>query len=559
MDGSLRGQLDLVDRHELRGWAQNPDRPDQPVSLLLTLNGSFIGRVIANRFRQDLADAAIGTGRHGFALAFHTGLSPLSHHHVRVTRELDGIDLPGSPWLLEPATTLDEPSMTRLAGLLDDGIDTDAPELDRRLDFLLHQLDRLLARRARQGPATGEASAIPGWHALRQRDRAGGEYPSASAASSPQALVIDELMPDPDRDAGSCAVLSHMLSLRRLGYTVRFVAAAGGDTAPAAARLQAYGIETCRPPFYASVEEVLRRHAGGLDLVYLHRGSIAFRYARLVRHHCPQARLVYAVADLQHVRLARQAQAQGRAELLPQARQIRHQELEAAATVDAILTHSTHEAELLRTVLPRAALHVVSWSVVPRPVEVPFGQRAGVAFLADYAHAPNLDAAQRLVREIMPLVWEHEPAMLCLLAGSRLPTGFDADPRIVAVGHVPRLASLFVRIRLTVAPLAFGAGIKGKVMESLAAGIPCVCTPVAAEGMELPSTLLDRVRGDTHGLAAEILALHRDEPLNRTIARAGLDWTALHLSEQRLDQAMGAVAGRAAGAASDLRGAMSAG
>ena len=64
-------------------------------------------------------------------------------------------------------------------------------------------------------------------------------------------------------------------------------------------------------------------------------------------------------------------------------------------------------------------------------------------------------------------------------------------------------------MRLTVAPLAFGAGIKGKVLESLAAGVPCVCSPIAAEGLDLPEALTRWIAGDTHGLARAILTLHR--------------------------------------------------
>ncbi|WP_419729242.1 glycosyltransferase [Lichenicola sp.] len=534
MAATLRGQVDVADRRSIRGWAQDDRWPDQPVSLLVTLNGTLIGRCIANRFRHDLADAGIGDGRHGFELIFGAMLSPLGHHRLRVTRELDGLELAHSPWLLEPAPDFDPSTLDRLETLLLDGVEADPTTIDQRLEFLRRQIDRLLEFRAKAitAPLPGNDGTDPGG----------------------TMLVIDELMPDADRDAGSGAVISHMQAFRRLGLTVLFAAAdfaADPRTVLQAERLAGHGITPCRAPFYASVEEVLRRHAASLQLVYLHRGPIAFRYARLVRHLCPKARIVYAVADLAHIRLARQAEAQERPELLALARQTRARELDCVAVADATLTHSAEEASIIQAALPGAELHVVPWSVPVRPVVTGFAARRGVAFLADYAHAPNLDAALRLVREIMPLVWEHEPDMPCLLAGSRLPPALAnaGDARIVPVGHVPVLVDLFERVRLTVAPLVFGAGIKGKVMQSLAAGIPCVCTPVAVEGLQLPPVLAKRVAASTHDFAREIVWLHRDAAANAEMAQAGLEWAEAALSETRLDGLLAAVARLAPGLA----------
>ena len=204
MAATLRGQVDVADRRSIRGWAQDTRWPDAPVSLLVTLNGTLIGRSIANQFRQDLADAGIGAGRHGFTLEFGALLSPVGHHRLRVTRELDGLDLAQSPWLLEPAATLDEPTLGRLETLLLDGVETDRQAIDQRIEFLRRQVDGLLDLRARIA-----ADPIPG----------------SNGPSGGDALVIDELTPDGDRDAGSGAVIAHMQSLRRLGLTVLFAAA----------------------------------------------------------------------------------------------------------------------------------------------------------------------------------------------------------------------------------------------------------------------------------------------------------------------------------------------
>lgn len=116
-------------------------------------------------------------------------------------------------------------------------------------------------------------------------------------------------------------------------------------------------------------------------------------------------------------------------------------------------------------------------------------------------------------------------------------------PGVRAVGFVDDLAGLFDQIRLTVAPLNFGAGLKGKVLDSLAAGLPCACTPIAAEGMDFAAPLQAMVGIGAQGLAEVILRLHDDEALNASCSQAGLDYVSANLSNARIDAAMREAAG----------------
>lgn len=112
------------------------------------------------------------------------------------------------------------------------------------------------------------------------------------------------------------------------------------------------------------------------------------------------------------------------------------------------------------------------------------------------------------------------------------------------MGWLDDLATVFDRVRLTVAPLAYGAGVKGKVLNSLAAGVPCVCTPAAAEELDLPKPLVGLISETPAGLARSIAALLEDEALTRACTDAGLTCVADRLSEGRLDRLMEAVTGR---------------
>lgn len=355
-------------------------------------------------------------------------------------------------------------------------------------------------------------------------------------------------------DAGSVAILSHMQALQRLGYEVNFIPAESlAPDSTAIAALESAGIRCCHAPYYASVEEVLRRQQDGFEVIYLHRVANASKYLALARQYARRARIVYSVADLHHLRILRQAQIEGRPELLSHSRRLQRAECLAASAADVVLTHSTAEAAWLRQAVKGVNVHVVPWAVQPRAglnrPEPPWSARRGVAFIGNFAFEPNLDAAHYLVGEIMPLVWGTDSSIQCLLVGSHMPEGIKrlGGPGVVVVGQVPDLDPVFQTVRLSIAPLRYGAGIKGKVISSLAAGVPCVMSPTAAEGLALGESGNAMTGADAQALAALVLMLHSDEERWRKLARMGRDFIASEFSEECVDAGLqAAIDGRRA-------------
>ena len=528
-----RGHVDEVSRLWISGWAWSPERPLDAVALRITADGQPLARVVANAFRPDLLAAGIGEGRHGFRLDVTRLLLPPGPVSIGVEVEATGLHLLHSPARLPAATELDAAQRLTLQALLDAPGAVDA--LRARAAFLAEQVGRLLARVA-DLQSSREARMDARQRKWRWRAEDGPEPPRLL----PRALVIDSTMPAPGRDAGSHAVLSHAQALQRLGFEVTLLAA---DLSGVAEPPQ--GIAAIAAPWAGSVEEVLRLQADAFDLVYLHRVDVAFRYAALARHYQPRARLIYSVADLHSLRLQRQSEAEQRPELLPHANYVRMQELSAAIACHAVLTHSAAEAALLRHLLPQVEVGVVPWHMPARPTPAPFAEREGVLFVGSFGHAPNLDAALWLMDEIMPLVWQTAPDIPCIVAGTAMPAAVlrPRDARIRALGRVEDLDALFDTVRLSVAPLAYGAGLKGKVGDSLAAGVPCVCTPVAAEGFALPAPLDGLVAGDAAGLAAAIVRLHADPALFLAARAAGLAYIGAAFSAAAVDEGLRRVAG----------------
>lgn len=550
----LHGSLDIVDREHIAGWAQDSEHPERAVTVLITSGDELLGRVVANRYRADLAAARLGSGRHGFNLRLpQGGLSALVRHVVHAAYEVDGTELLNSPRLIAPAAAFDTAVETSITALLD-GAGAEA-DIAGRIDFLAGRIEHLTQRLSDHRSRAVWRDYCRDRSRSHERGRSVSPASDPGAAPPPRALVVDSHVPNSGRDAGSVAILSHMRALQRLGYEVAFVPAdLGLKSEPGLSELTAAGIECYGLPVFGSVEEVLRRQAGNFALVYLHRLPNAARYTPMVRHYCSNAHLVYGVADLHHVRIHRQGLVEGRGELVAAASRMRFAEFMAAWAAAAVITHSEVEAVSVRNALPGVRVHVVPWSVALRPTPVPAVRRHGLAFIGGYAHAPNADAARWLVHDIMPLVWQRAPEIECLLVGHDLPDDLShvTTRGVVPIGPVRELTEVFDRVRLTVAPLAFGAGIKGKVMDSLAAGVPCVGTPVAAEGLALPTTLDACTAGDARSIADAIVVLHDDLAWNYQAAQAGLAHVAERYSDAALDAAMRRAVHPAAGRTQSL-------
>lgn len=538
-----QGYVELANRHRIAGWAFDKESPNTPIALVVVDNGSVVARVLANRYREDLVGASMGDGRHGFTVLFPGGLSPLVRHVIRIVGESDGCDLLREPIVIEAAHDFDEALMQRVRSAVQALADPASEE--RALAFLAAQSEAVLGMGA--GRVSGRETRAAR-HALERRwGRPAVAAMEDGGAPRRRALVVDDRVPVPGRDAGSVAIVSHLRALQALGFDVSLVASAElALPAAAVAALGELGIECLGLPYYASVEEVLRRQRECFDLVYLHRAGNAARYLALARDYAgPGTRILYSVADLHAQRLERQARIERRPELLGHSARVRLIECTGALLADAVLTHSGEEAAWLREHVPAANVHVVPWEVPVREVAVPVADRRGVVFLGNFLHAPNVDAVRVLATEVMPRVWAEDPSIECLVVGDNAPEPVRrlARPGLRILGHVPELASAFAAARVSIAPLRYGAGVKGKVLESFAAGLPCVMSPIAAEGIALGATLSELVAPDTAAMAALVLRLHRDTAFASAAADAGLALIREHYNANVVIEALGRAVG----------------
>jgi hypothetical protein len=167
---------------------------------------------------------------------------------------------------------------------------------------------------------------------------------------------------------------------------------------------------------------------------------------------------------------------------------------------------------------------------IPGRAAGPAGRR-DLLFVGGFNHPPNGDAVTWFAGEVLPRVRRRLGDVSLHVAGSKLPPaiaglGAPADRPgrhpLVIHGHVADIAPLFAACRMSVAPLRYGAGVKGKVASSLGYGVPCVATSIAIEGSGLSPGDGVLVADDAEAMAAAIARLHGDDALWLQLSAAGL-------------------------------------
>jgi len=345
-------------------------------------------------------------------------------------------------------------------------------------------------------------------------------------------LVLDACTPTPDQDAGSVTALETMRILRDLGLGVSFAPDNMLELPGYTAALREMGVECWHAPRVASVRELLVSQGRRFDAVLVFRHHVLSRHLPDIRRLVPHAPVLLQMSDLHFLRLEREAALRRSEAKLAEAREVRAHELAMVRAADHTIVHSEVEREILAAALPGARTSRFGW-VVEAPDQVPgFGERDGAVFLGGYRHPPNVDAALHLAEQVMPLLRRDGAGPRLHLAGSNPPREvLDLAAADIAVdGFVADLPAYLSRMRVMVAPLRYGAGIKGKVLSGMAAGVPCVLSSVAAEGMPIVGERDALIADGPEATAAAIRRLHGDPELWARLSAAGRALVQRHFS-----------------------------
>ena len=345
-------------------------------------------------------------------------------------------------------------------------------------------------------------------------------------------LVVDHHLPMPDRDAGSLRMFHILHILHQLGHRVTFVPDNLADIPPYADELQKRGVEVVYHPYIKSVRDYLEKEGHKFDVVILSRCDFAKKHIADVRLHAPQSRIIFDTVDLHFLRTDREAQITSDPEIRQKAREKEQLEYDLIDQADETWVVSAVEQKLLREKRPDKSIEIVPTIVDVLGSNTPFSLRRDFLFIGSFQHTPNSDAVIFFLQKIYPLVREHLSDVKFYIIGDKAPPEVVAlaTDNIIVTGLQPDVRPFFESVKLSVAPLRYGAGIKGKINQSMGLGVPVVATSLAVEGMALTDHEDILIADEPKDFAHALVELYESEQLWNRLSANGIKETKAHYS-----------------------------
>jgi GT2 family glycosyltransferase len=340
-------------------------------------------------------------------------------------------------------------------------------------------------------------------------------------------LFLDQCNPTPDMDSGSIDSFNTMVLLRDMAFQVTFIPVSDFLYSSKYTKdLQSVGIEVLYSPFVTSVEQHLKEYGHRYHLIFACRYNTLDPHLDNLKMYCPHAKIIFNTVDLHYLRLMRSAEISNDISLQANAAKVKDIELRLMGVANITTVVSKLEHEILCNLTDKRKIRLMPYSRFIRGTKAAFHERSDIVFVGGYAHQPNIDAVLYFVKDIMPLLRLRLAGLKFYVVGSN-PTSEImalACEDVIILGYVENLNSLLDKFRVSVAPLRFGAGIKGKIGTAMAVGLPVVATSMAAEGMELTNGENIVIADGAERFAAAIEGLYQNESNWNHIRNQGLEF-----------------------------------
>lgn len=278
-----------------------------------------------------------------------------------------------------------------------------------------------------------------------------------------------------------------------------------------------------------SVEERLPRllREDSWDVVLFEFYQPAMVLLEEVRFRQPSARVLVDSVDVHFRRFAAKAALTGNAADRSKADQVRAEELDTYRRADMVVVVTEHDRQTLQEVLPDLPVAVLpNVHAIYPPADSAMAVPDSMVFVGGFQHEPNVDAMLYFCSEIMPLIKQHIPNARLSIVGSNPPAAIQAlaSNSIEVTGYVPDTKPYLEQSLISIAPLRYGAGMKGKIGEAMSHGLPVVTTSVGAEGFGM--TVGEHILvGDSPAQFAEhVIRLMQDQALHERIRLAGWEF-----------------------------------
>lgn len=327
---------------------------------------------------------------------------------------------------------------------------------------------------------------------------------------------VDDRIPCYDKSAGDRTTYHYYIVMAEMGYNLKIVADEMRRREPYATELEKLGIEIVSADGSGDAEwqDFLRRNGKYIDVVYLNRPYILEKYYGPTKEYT-SAKLVYNCMDLHFLRESREMQIKNDLEGLKQMEAREQAELEKIDLADVIFSVSTYENKILESKLKHAEVVLNPIFVYHDFPEVKhnFDERKDVVFVGGFGHTPNVDAVKWMCSEILPDILKKHPDLRLHIVGSNPTEEIKklSSKNVICHGFMEEeeLIELYHSCRMSVVPLRYGAGVKGKVLEAMYHGLPVVSTSIGTEGIEDIETCIENT-DDAKAFADKVIELYDD-------------------------------------------------
>jgi len=343
-------------------------------------------------------------------------------------------------------------------------------------------------------------------------------------------LFIDHAIPTPEHDSGSRRSCEIMRLCQAMGYET--VLASASDTfTPAGQALRQQGTMVLRGE--GEVSSFLEAEGDWLDCIFVARVGQARRWLPWLVKRYPSLPIVFDTVDLHHVREARGARVTRSRVAALRAKLTEARELGVVRRCAATLAVSEGEREYLQRRLPTAHVYTVGNIHRLSSDVAPYRERGGFLFIGTFLHPPNTDGVVWFLDQVWPRVRpDIREAGLDVIGQDPPPKIRHAakDGTVTIHGWVRDVEPFLAKARISVAPLRYGAGVKGKVGEAWSHGLPVVGTTIAFEGTVDKASPAWLAADDPSAFAKLLEHVYSSEEVWQAASRAGQEFVARSLS-----------------------------
>lgn len=381
----------------------------------------------------------------------------------------------------------------------------------------------------------------PGYNVFQAREN----------SKSKKILVIDHYIPETDMDTGSRNIFQYITILIELGFRVDFWPKNMTNNALYSRQLQQLGVHVFYGlDRYGNFQEWAKNHGEIYHQVLISRPLVSDEYLEPLKLLFDQKKLVYYGHDIHHLRLYEQYQIDNNPKTKEKALFYEELEKKLWKVFNTILYPSQSEVDYVNrfTCCTNCYRVPVNFFVSTKSnFKIDYDQRKGLLFVAGFKHPPNIDGAVWFCGKVLPLVRRKHPAIPMYIVGSH-PTEEvlalkDNDNTIQVTGYVTekKLNSYYESAKVAVIPLRFGAGVKGKVLEAMHAGVPVVTTEVGTQGMAELKDEVVLTANDADAMAQKINSLLENRTLWNRCSAKGKKFINNHYSKESMKESLGKI------------------